>query len=95
MNKADGFTLVELMITLAVAAILLTVGIPSFRDFVMNNRITTQANEFVASIHLARSLAIKHQRPTQICVSANPTAATPVCAASTDLVTRLVCMGGP
>lgn len=84
MKKADGFTLIELMITVAIMAIVLTLGVPSFRDFIMNNRITTQANEFVASIQTARSLAIRHQRPAQICVSANPAAATPACTASTD-----------
>lgn len=84
MKKADGFTLIELMITLAIAAILLTVGIPSFRDFIMNNRLTTQANEFVASIQTARSLAIRYQRPTRICVSDDPAAATPACVNSTD-----------
>lgn len=84
MKKADGFTLIELMITLALAAIILTLGVPSFRDFIMNNRITTQANDFVASIQTARSLAIRHQRPAQICVSANPAAATPSCTADTD-----------
>ncbi|HSH29206.1 MAG TPA: GspH/FimT family pseudopilin [Thiohalobacter sp.] len=83
-KKTQGFTLIELLVTLAIMAILLTVGVPSFRDFIMNNRITTQANEFVASIQTARSLAIRHQRPAQICVSANPAAATPACTASTD-----------
>ena len=66
MNRQTGFTLVELMITLAVAAILLTVGIPSFRDFIMNNRLVSQANEFAAAINLARSAAIKQQRNAYI-----------------------------
>ena len=55
MNEKNGFTLIELMITLAVAAIVLTVGIPSFQDFVYNNRLTTQANRFVTDMALARS----------------------------------------
>jgi type IV fimbrial biogenesis protein FimT len=66
MSKENGFTLVELMVTLAVAAILFTVGIPSFRDFIMNNRLIGNANEFAAAINLARSVAIKQQRNAYI-----------------------------
>jgi type IV fimbrial biogenesis protein FimT len=66
MNRANGFTLVELMITLAVLAITLTMAVPGFRDFVMRNQMASNANEFVASIHLARSAAIKQQRNSYI-----------------------------
>lgn len=66
MNRHTGFTLVELMVTLAVAAILLTIGIPSFRDMIMNNRLVGQANEFAAAINLARSVSIKQQRNAYI-----------------------------
>lgn len=59
MNRERGFTLVELMITLAVMAILLTVGIPSFQSIFQSNRLATQANEMIGSINLARSEAIK------------------------------------
>jgi type IV fimbrial biogenesis protein FimT len=40
MNKIRGFTLVELMVTIAVAAILLTVGVPSFRELIQNQART-------------------------------------------------------
>lgn len=66
MSKERGFTLIELMVTLAVAAILFTVGIPSFRDFIMNSRLVGNANEFAAAINLARSAAIKQQRNAYI-----------------------------
>lgn len=54
-----GFTLVELMISLGVGAILLALATPSFTTFTKNKRITTQANEFVATLALARSEALK------------------------------------
>ncbi|MDV3239612.1 MAG: GspH/FimT family pseudopilin [Gammaproteobacteria bacterium] len=59
MKTHSGFTLVELMITLAIAAILLTVGIPSFQNVLQNNRLATQANSLVGALNLARSEAIK------------------------------------
>jgi type IV fimbrial biogenesis protein FimT len=84
MKKQNGFTLVELLIGLAVASILLTVGIPSFRDFVYNSRLTTEANKFVADIALARSTAIKYQRNAQICVSTSYNTTTPACTGGTN-----------
>lgn len=57
--KLRGFTLVELMITLSVAAVLMTLAAPSFTDIIKNNRLTTQYNELLASLSLARSESIK------------------------------------
>ncbi|WP_275097940.1 GspH/FimT family pseudopilin [Sedimenticola hydrogenitrophicus] len=54
-----GFTLVELMITLAVAVVALSIAVPSFQSAFQANRLTTQANALVTAINLARSEAIK------------------------------------
>ena len=54
-----GFTLVELVITLLIAAILVTVGIPSYRYIIRDNRGTAIANEALTAINFARSEAIK------------------------------------
>lgn len=53
-----GFTLVELMITLAVVAIVVSIAAPSMGQFIRENRAATQANNVLASIQLARSEAI-------------------------------------
>lgn len=59
MKNEHGFTLVELLITLVVAAIVLGLAVPSFQITLENNRLVTQVNEVVASVNLARSEAIK------------------------------------
>jgi len=71
MRTQTGFTLIELMVTIAVVAILLTVGVPSFRSLTQNNRMSTQANELMAALTLARSEAVKRGASVTICSSAD------------------------
>ena len=59
MKKTAGFTLVELMITLAVVVIVLAIGVPSFIQISRNNNLTVQANELVTALNFARSEAVK------------------------------------
>jgi len=47
MKKTSGFTLIELMVTIAVIAILAVFAVPSFKDMIVNNRATAEANEFL------------------------------------------------
>jgi type IV fimbrial biogenesis protein FimT len=67
-----GFTLYELLITMLVIGVVLTVGIPSFRDFTANSRISSTANDLHSSFQLARSEAARSKSPVTICASANP-----------------------
>lgn len=66
---APGFTLVELMVTVAVLAILLAIATPSFTSIINGNRLASGANELVASVQLARSEAVKRNRSVAICRS--------------------------
>lgn len=64
-----GFTLLELMVTVAVAAVLVTVATPNLSVWILNNRIVAQINEFSRDINLARSEAVKLGSPVTICNS--------------------------
>ena len=55
----SAFTMIELMIVLSILIILLAFAIPSFTASIVNNRLTTIANELVASLSYARSEAIR------------------------------------
>ncbi|MCF6236723.1 MAG: GspH/FimT family pseudopilin [Gammaproteobacteria bacterium] len=77
-----GFTLIEMMITLSIAAILLTVAVPSFQTTIANNRLATQTNNLVTDINIARSEAVKRGTNVVLCTSASPSATTPICTGS-------------
>lgn len=66
-KRAKGFTVVELMITLGVIAILTVVAVPSFNSMINSNRLTTASNEIVAALNTARMEAIKRNAYTQFC----------------------------
>lgn len=58
-TRQRGLTLIELMVTLAVAIALMAVGIPMYSGVVANNRVVTQTNQLVSALNLARSEAVK------------------------------------
>jgi type IV fimbrial biogenesis protein FimT len=68
---ARGFTVIELMVTIIVLAILLVVGIPSFRNATLSTRLTALSNDLVGAVQLARSEAIKRNQVVRLCVSAD------------------------
>ena len=70
-NRESGFTLIELMITVAIAAIILTLAVPSFRTAILNNTRTSVVNEFLGVLNLARSEAIKRGIKVEICRSSD------------------------
>ena len=73
MKKRSGFTLVELLITLVIVSILLTVGLPSLKTFMQSNQLVASTNELISAIHVARSEAIKLNTGVTICESSDGT----------------------
>lgn len=71
-QKQHGFTLYELLITLLVVGIVLTIGIPNLGDFTRNGRITGTANDLHSSFMVARSEAARAKTNVTICASADP-----------------------
>lgn len=62
-RPVTGFTVIELIITVAVLAILIAVATPSFRELSLNNRTTSATNNLLADLALARNEAVKTARP--------------------------------
>ena len=71
-----GFTLIELMITVSVLAILLGIAAPSFRDTLLNVRMTALANDLMTDLATARSEAAKRGVRVVLCTSSNGTSCT-------------------
>jgi type IV fimbrial biogenesis protein FimT len=78
-NAQRGFTLFELMITLAVAGTLAAIAVPNMRDFMRNNRLASSANDLLRSVQVARSEAVKRQATVAVCASSDPYAVAPTC----------------
>lgn len=69
MHSSRGFTLIELMVTIAVLAILLTLAAPSFNDFFQRYRLRGAADDVVTLMAMARSEAIARNRNVAIVFS--------------------------
>jgi type IV fimbrial biogenesis protein FimT len=78
-RPARGVTLIELLVTLSIMAILTAVAMPSFNGMAKDFAVSGQANAMNADIRYARSEAMKRGRQVVLCASADPMAATSTC----------------
>jgi type IV fimbrial biogenesis protein FimT len=77
-TRQSGFTLVELMVTIAVVMVLTVLAVPSFQSFLMGRRVEAGADTLVSDFRYARSEAVKRTNKVTICASSNGTACTGV-----------------
>ncbi len=75
-----GFTLLELMVTVAIAALLLTVAVPSFSQMIRGSRTTSHANELLGAMIIGRSEAMKRRQIVSVCARATPATSPETCA---------------
>lgn len=80
--SSAGFTLVELMVVVALVAVVSAIAIPNFQNMIVRNNIASQMNEFIATLHLARTTAIQRGKYVTICRITNDALAAPVCDAT-------------
>ena len=76
MKKNSGFTLLELVITVAVISIIMALAIPSMTTFNQNDRLTTNINTLIGHLAYARSEAVKSSQRVSLCISSNTTSCT-------------------
>ncbi len=80
----SGFTLYELLVTLLIVGIVLTLGIPNLSDFTRNSRITGTSNDLHASFLMARSESARAKTNITICASSNSMDADATCQGTWD-----------
>ncbi len=70
-SKSSGFTMIELMMTIAIGSIVLMLAIPSFQYVTNSNRVAAEVNGLLGDLQFARAEAIKEGRTVTVCVSSD------------------------
>jgi type IV fimbrial biogenesis protein FimT len=71
--RQKAFSLIELMVTVGIAGIVLSIAVPSMSEFIKNERLTTATNTLISDLMLARSKALEMNQPVILCPSSNLT----------------------
>jgi len=89
-KASAGFTLIELMITVAILAVFAAVALPSFSKSITNSRVQASSNELASLIQYARSTAAQNNQSMDLCVSSGVwtvrKATSPVCDSSATIL---------
>jgi type IV fimbrial biogenesis protein FimT len=75
-RQARGVTLVEMMVTVAVAAVLLAIAVPNFNSMINANRLTSTANALIGALNTARIAAVQRNTEVQFCSNSTASNAT-------------------
>jgi type IV fimbrial biogenesis protein FimT len=79
LHRLSGITLLELLVAVAILAILLAIGIPSLRSMSETEAVRGHLNAFFSTLRYARSEAIRHRAPVVVCPSTSSESASPSC----------------
>lgn len=71
-----GFTLLEMMMVVAIVGVLAALAGPGFRDFLQNNRLATETNDLMSDLAYARAEAARRGKRVTLCISSNGTSCT-------------------
>lgn len=82
MKRETGFTIIELLIVVLVAAVLAAIGGPAMSNFIQNNRLQSKTHAVMSDLLRARGEAVTRKKSVVMCRSANSDAATPTCGGS-------------
>lgn len=85
LRRHSGFSLLELLTTISVLAVIVAIALPSMRDMVVGNRLSSNVNSFIGLINYARSEAIARNQDVMVCPK---TAGATTCASTTSWNTR-------
>lgn len=80
-KKSQAFTLIEVLVVVILIGIVTAYGLPGLKGFMTNTGLTSNTNDLVTALQLARSSAIRLQDRVVICASENSMTATPTCGA--------------
>ena len=89
-----GFTLLELLVGMAIVALLMAVGLPSYQYMANNGRISGEINGLIGDMQYARAEALKEGQNVTICSVANPAVALPSCACNGSSTSSCSWAGG-
>ncbi len=87
MKVNRGFTIIELMITVGILAVVAAFAAPTFTSMVQRNKMDKVRDDLFADLVLARSEALARNKPVTVCATSNPTAVSPTCSNSNSWAT--------
>jgi len=73
MKKSKGVSLIELLVTLIIVSVLLSVGVPSLKKYMQGSQLIASSNELLSAFHVARSESVKGNARVTICSSSDGT----------------------